>query len=358
MLHTHTGHRQVALTESLPFDLIALRYTRKRLIESLLEGDYDTVTSIEKTRDVMTDNNTSKSHTHATPRDTTLHQSASISNSITNTTSRKQIPLEDLLPTGGVVARLPTRRLRMARSAKRSATRGRVSARGRKSGKAHSGGAGGSPPGRGAVLRCLTQRQVSTMLGKLVPADNQPWRMYFCCCYCGGDGQRTWLKNIESMSYMYITHSYVTYMHNVQNTGLLASRHRQSLLAQLHHRGIHDLYAAVKSHTQHAQHARPIAGGAGTPISAAKTTMKTQIKAAARTSTISNGGTHNTTPTQHKSSTSQHASVKTHKATYYGGRGQLQAAQGECYTAAYRVHAVESTPRGVRGSSGSSGGRV
>lgn len=42
------------LSDTLPFDLIALRYTRKRLIECLIHGDHDTVVAIEKTRDEMT----------------------------------------------------------------------------------------------------------------------------------------------------------------------------------------------------------------------------------------------------------------------------------------------------------------
>lgn len=41
------------LSDTLPFDLIALRYTRKRLIECLISGDHETVVAIEKTRDEM-----------------------------------------------------------------------------------------------------------------------------------------------------------------------------------------------------------------------------------------------------------------------------------------------------------------
>lgn len=81
------------LSGTLPFDLIALRYTRKRLIECLVQGDHDTVVAIEKTRDEMT---------------------------LTQPTSARGAPgSPEATQQAGSVVRLPTRRLRVARSASR-----------------------------------------------------------------------------------------------------------------------------------------------------------------------------------------------------------------------------------------------
>lgn len=59
------------LSDTLPFDLVALRYTRKRLIECLVQGDHDTVVAIEKTRDEMT--LAQPTEATGTPREAVLH---------------------------------------------------------------------------------------------------------------------------------------------------------------------------------------------------------------------------------------------------------------------------------------------